>query len=62
MCDGFSCSRGKILFDQCEIYGKIFSVGRSETQQHSIYERSKSCFCAESEKAYKLKKNEEKSR
>lgn len=59
MCDGFSSSRGKILFDSEDICCKIFSSQRSKTAEHNIYERSKSYYGRENEKSQKLKKIEE---
>ncbi len=62
MFDGINFERGKSLFDDEEAYSKFFSVGRSETAEHNIYERAGMSFCQADEKTQKLKKSEENQR
>ncbi len=53
MSDIFSFSRGKILLEDTDLYGKFFSQARSKTAEHNIYVRSKNYFDSENEKTQK---------
>lgn len=59
MYDIFSHGRGRVLFEDTDLYGRAFPEARSKTTEHNIYERSKIYLDDETEKTQKLKKIEE---
>ncbi len=59
MSDIFSFNRGRVLLEDTDFYGKVFSEARSKTAEHNIYERSKNCLDSENEKTQKKTESEE---
>ncbi len=59
MNDIFTFTRGKILLDTEDIYGRVFSEARSKTSEHNIYERAGKSLGSENGKTQKSTKTNE---
>ena len=59
MSDVFSFGRGRLFFDETDLYGRIFSQSRSKTAEHNIYLRSKNYLDFKNEKTQKKAETEE---
>lgn len=59
MSDVFSFGRGRLFFEEFDLYAKIFSQARSKTAEHNIYVRSKNYLDSENEKTQKKAEKEE---
>ena len=59
MDDFLHCGRLKLLFEDTDLYGRVFSESRSKTAEHNIYERSKLYLDSENEKFQKEAKTGE---